>query len=155
VQEQEGNVELCPPEVSGRSRRTHALGIAITAVALLVIAFFLSPSGSGVGTHRQLGLPECGWILAADIPCPTCGMTTAWSHTVKGELLTAFMTQPMGMVLAIAALFVAIGGFITCFTGYSFQPLLYRYRPSRIFFLLIALFLVSWGFKILLHKGIL
>ena len=140
---------------SDRTRRVHAMGVALTALALLSVAYFLTPSSDGVGTHQQLGLPKCGWVLAANLPCPTCGMTTAWSHTVRGDLPAAFMTQPMGMLLAIATVFVALGGFITCCTGYSFQPILYRIPPSRIFILVIVLALAAWGFKILLYKGIL
>ena len=154
--DQEGNnIEGIFPEKSVRARRLYALGIAIAACILLSIAFILKPADKGVGTHRQLGLPQCGWILAADIPCPTCGMTTAWSHTVRGEFLAALKTQPMGMFLAFVAFLVAIGGFITASTGHSFKPLVYKFPPSRIFILVIILALLAWGFKILLHKGIL
>lgn len=155
VIEQEGNAEGCIPEKSERLRRIHALGVAFTACLLLSIAFILKPAEGGIGTHRQLGLPQCGWIFAADIPCPTCGMTTAWSHTVRGDLKTAFMTQPLGMLLALVTLLIAICGFITASSGYSFQPLLYRFPPSKIFILVIALALLAWGFKILLHRGVL
>ncbi len=155
MQEQKETVEICVPVKSERRRRIHAIGVALAALFLLSIAFVLQPSGKGLGTHQQLGLPQCGWILAADVPCPTCGMTTAWSHTVRGEFATAFMTQPLGMLLALAAFLVFIGGSVTACTGYSFQPLLYRFPPSRIFFLLIGLALAAWGFKILLHKGVL
>jgi len=134
--EEECTIEECPPQKSERSRRLHALGVALSAVLLLSIAFVLSPSEEGIGTHQQLGLPTCGWILASDIPCPTCGMTTSWTHTVRGN-------------------FVALGGFITATTGFSFQPLLYRFPPSKIFIVVIILSLLAWGFKILLHKGML
>jgi hypothetical protein len=151
--DQEGNAMGSYPVKSERSRRLHALGVALTALILLSIAFILNPAEEGIGTHQQLGLPQCGWILAADIPCPTCGMTTAWSHTVRGEFPTAFMTQPMGMFLAFITFLVAVGGCITAVTGYSFQPLLYRFPPSRIIILASALALLAWGFKILMHKG--
>ena len=82
-------------------------------------------------------------------------MTTAWSHTIRGELPTAFMTQPMGMLLALLVVCVAVGALITACTGYSFQHLLYRFSPSKLFILLIVLTLLAWGFKILLHRGIL
>jgi hypothetical protein len=140
---------------SERARRLHAFGVSIVAIALLGIAFFLTPSTEGIGTHRQLGLPTCSWILIADLPCPTCGMTTAWSHTVRGELLSAFVAQPLGMLLAIVAFLVAIGGLITTITGYSFKALLYMYSPSTIFIFVGALVLVSWSFKIFLHRGVL
>ena len=147
--------EVGIPVKSEWTRRIHALIVALAAIALLSIAFALSPSSDGVGTHQQLGLPRCGWILVADLPCPTCGMTTAWSHTIRGELPTAFMTQPMGMLLALLAVCVAVGALITACTGYSFQHLLYRFSPSKLFILLIVLTLLAWGFKILLHRGIL
>jgi len=155
VQNQNETVEMCVPVKSERQRRIHAIGVALAALILLSVAFVLRPSAEGIGTHQQLGLPQCGWILAADIPCPTCGMTTAWSHTVRGEFIAAFMTQPLGMLLALAAFFVFIGGCVTACTGYSFQPLLYRFPPSRIFLLLIVLAVAAWGFKILLHRGVL
>ncbi|MBT4523937.1 MAG: DUF2752 domain-containing protein, partial [Phycisphaerae bacterium] len=79
------------PVKSECARRLHALGVSIASLALLSIALLLTPSADGIGTHTQLGLPACGWILAADLPCPTCGMTTAWSHTIRGELPSAFM----------------------------------------------------------------
>ncbi|MBC8309338.1 MAG: DUF2752 domain-containing protein [Phycisphaerales bacterium] len=155
MQDQKDNIGICIPQKSERKRRIYALGVALATLFLLSIAFFLQPSTDGVGTHQQLGLPQCGWILAANVPCPTCGMTTAWSHTVRGELPSAFMVQPLGMLLAITAFLVVIGGFVTACTGYSFQPLLYRFPPSRIFVFLITAALVAWGFKILLHRGVL
>jgi hypothetical protein len=81
-------------------------------------------------------------------------MTTAWSHTVRGQLSSAFMAQPLGMLLAITAGLVAIGGFVTALTGYSFQWLLYRYSPTKVIIVLTSLALLSWVFKILLHKGV-
>jgi hypothetical protein len=153
VEEQNANIDVCIPVKSERARRLHALGVSLTALILLSVAYFLTPASGGVGTHQQLGLPQCGWIIAADIPCPTCGMTTAWSHTVRGNLPTAFMTQPMGMFLAIAAFCVAIGGLITACTGYSFKQLLNTFPPSKIFIVVLVLALIAWGFKILLHRG--
>ena len=143
------------PRKSERKRRIHALVVSLVAMILLSVAVFLTPSVDGIGTHAQLGLPQCGWIAVANLPCPTCGMTTAWSHTVRGEFSSAFMTQPMGMLLALMTVFIAIGSMITVCTGYSFQPLLYRFPPSKIFILVIVLTLTAWGFKILLHRGVL
>jgi hypothetical protein len=82
-------------------------------------------------------------------------MTTAWSHTVRGQLPSAFIAQPLGMLLAFTAVFVAIGGFITAITGYSFQPLLYRFSPTKVIIVIATLTILSWVFKILLHRGVL
>ena len=152
---EEATMEHTMPVKTERARRLHALGVALVAMALLSIAFFLKPSAKGIGTHQQLGLPTCGWILAADVPCPTCGMTTAWSHTVRGELPSAFMSQPMGMLLAFVTIAVALCALFAASTGYSFHGLLYRFPPSKLFLIVALLALVSWGFKILLHRGVL
>ncbi len=146
---------LCVPEKTERSRRLHGLGYAVIAISLLMISFFLQPSSSGIGTHQQLGLPTCGWILAANLPCPTCGMTTAWAHTVRGEFPSAFMAQPLGVLLAFATAIVAICGLVTACTGFSFSFLLYRFSPTKIIITIAIVAIVSWGFKILLHRGVL
>ncbi len=35
------------------------------------------------------------------IPCPTCGMTTAFARAADGDLGKSFLTQPMGCILAL------------------------------------------------------
>lgn len=152
MEEQDDN-NVCLPIRTEKIRRLYALGYALAAIAILAVAFFLQPSEEGIGTHRQLGLPTCGWIVAADLPCPTCGMTTAWSYTVRGEIPTAFNTQPMGMILAFIAMGIAIGGIFVAITGYSFAPLFFTFPPSKLFIIGIILAGAAWGYKILLHKG--
>ena len=128
--------------------------VSVAAITLLMVAVYVQPASEGIGTHQQLGLPQCGWILAANIPCPTCGMTTAWSHTVRGEFPSAFLAQPMGMLLAIGTMCVAVGGGISAMTGYSFNGLLYRFAPSKVFIVIAIVTLASWVLKILLHRDI-
>ena len=153
MNDEEYQFDLRSAGKANRVGRLQALGVSIVAMSLLSVAFFLKPVPGGIGTHQQLGLPTCGWILAADLPCPTCGMTTSWSYTVRGNLLAGFMAQPMGMLLALLSIVIAFGGLLTASTGYSFFHILYRFRPSRLFILAGALALLAWGFKILLHKG--
>ncbi len=56
--------------------RLYAGGLALAAVVILVVAARLAPSDRHLGTHRQLGLPPCGFVAMTGFPCPTCGMTT-------------------------------------------------------------------------------
>ena len=81
--------------------------LAMVCLAPLVLATVLSASPDGHGTHEQLGLPRCAWPAAFDAPCPTCGMTTAFAHTLDGDYTRAFLVQPAGMLIAVvtAALF--------------------------------------------------
>ncbi len=81
-------VQAHHPPVTASStalRRVVGAGVAVGAVSLLGVAAWLDPSPEGLGTHSQLSLPPCGWILTMDLPCPTCGMTTAFAHRVQNE----------------------------------------------------------------------
>lgn len=75
--------------------------LASLCLAPLLLAAVLNASPDGHGTHEQLGLPRCAWPVAFDAPCPTCGMTTAFAHTLDGDLFKAFLVQPAGMLIAV------------------------------------------------------
>lgn len=76
----------------------------LVLLALLLLARWLEPSFSGMGTHQQLGLPPCTSVLVWGVPCPTCGMTTSWALVVRGHLATAAFTNLGGFLLAIIAI---------------------------------------------------
>lgn len=84
--------------------RLTALLSGALLLALLVTARCLTPSPSGSGTHQQLGLPPCTAVLMFDRPCPACGMTTSWAHTMRGNLVAAAGANSGGMLLALIAL---------------------------------------------------
>ena len=71
---------------------------------LLIVARCLQPSSAGMGTHQQLGLPPCGMVRLTGTPCPSCGMTTSWSHFTRGRILDSLGANPGGTLLALAAL---------------------------------------------------
>lgn len=75
----------------------------LVLVALLGIARTLSPSPRGWGTHEQLGLPACAFPLRYQVRCPSCGMTTAWAHLVRGSLIAALRCHVTGTLLGLAA----------------------------------------------------
>ena len=139
---------------SGSVRLNSAVA-ATAALVVLVIAWVLTPSTDGLGTHRQLGLPPCSWITMADIPCPTCGMTTAFSHAAHGDLGSSFATQPFGMVLALGTAVVVLVGFHTAFTGSMLAPFLVGRIGPRIVWLLVACLVLAWIWKIADHRGLL
>jgi hypothetical protein len=78
--------------------------IGVILIGLLVTARTLTPANEGNGTHQQLGLPECGFITMFGVPCPSCGMTTSWSHLTRGQVPSSFQANPGGMVLGIASM---------------------------------------------------
>jgi hypothetical protein len=81
-----------------------AAGLAL--VGLVAVAARLAPDKRGFGTHEQLGWPSCQVRLWTGRPCPTCGMTTAWSHAVRGQWGAAFAASTggvMGFAIAVVA----------------------------------------------------
>jgi hypothetical protein len=79
--------------------RLLAAAIALAIAALLASAARLVPDSRGFGTHEQLGAAPCRMRLWTGRPCPTCGMTTAWAHAVRGELAAAAKVNLGGAVL--------------------------------------------------------
>lgn len=131
------------------SERILAILTAIALLAMLVAGAWLQPAAAGHGTHQQLGMPHCGFLAATHRPCPTCGMTTAVTLAVHRQPLRAFVTQPFGALLALAAsigfwacLHVAIFG---SRLGHLASPLL---RP-RILWIIGILLGISWVYKLL------
>lgn len=127
--------------------RLGGMGLALACAAPLVFAATLTPAAAGIGTHTQMGLPECGFKLATGLPCATCGCTTAFAHAADGSLLMSLMTQPFGAVLSIAlAMMTLIAGW-SAVSGMSLAPL-GRVMATKGFVLSwIVLLLAAWGYK--------
>lgn len=122
---------------------------------VLGIAAGLDPVDRGIGTHVQLGMPECGWIVAMDLPCPTCGMTTAFSFAADGNLLASATAQPLGAILAVGTAMAAVGGAWTLATGSrAFGRLASMWWTSRTGWIAGAAVLVAWAYKMAAHRGL-
>lgn len=78
--------------------------LAALSLGLLATARALKPSASGLGTHTQLGLPPCGFLLWFHVPCPACGLTTAFAHLAHGSLDGSLAAHPLGLPLFVALL---------------------------------------------------
>lgn len=82
--------------------------VLLSCLGLLGLAAWLKPDPRGYGTHEQFGSGPCGMIIVTGYPCPTCGMTTAFAHTVRGQWYRAFMAQPAGFVAALGTIAAAV-----------------------------------------------
>lgn len=85
----------------GRVGRAVLFAWAMFLVAGFALAWSLEPDPRGFGTHRQFGLPECTFRLLFSTPCPGCGMTTSFSHFVRGEFAAAARANETALLLAI------------------------------------------------------
>ncbi len=128
-------------------QRRNALLIGCLLFALLGLARMLEPDASGLGTHRQLGLPPCTTVALFGIPCPTCGMTTSWSHLMHGELAASWAANPGGTCLAIAAALAGLWSLVASARG-SYRPLLTGRIWIAITLAITAITLIDWATKI-------
>ena len=152
-----------PPLISAPPRYTNLsaggrllnLGIALACLALLVTAFYLTPSASGVGTHTGLKMQSCAWLARTGIPCPSCGMTTSFAWFSKGNIIASIYVQPFGFVLALLTtitFWVALYGFIS---GKPVAQLLHRLPAKYTWGAILVLAMAGWAWKIFLQvRGI-
>jgi hypothetical protein len=138
------------PAVTGWGR-VLAGAIALGCLSLLLVAARLMPSPDGLGTHREMGLQECGFLERTGLPCPSCGMTTSFSWFVRGNLLASLYVQPMGMLLAAICGMCVWGGAYIAVTGRPIHRMVSMLPPKYHVIPLLALAVAAWGWKIFIH----
>ena len=151
---QMNNLSLRQPERTQPLRATPGdrIGagvIAILCLTVLSIGAWLSPATQGHGTHKQLGLRPCMWVVTLDKPCPTCGMTTSFSHAGEGSWIQSAKTQPMGTVLVLMTATVFWGAMIQTITGARFNTVIQPALRPRVFLIFGILLLAAWFYKIM------
>jgi hypothetical protein len=121
----------------------------LACAAVLGLAWRITPDPRGYGTHEQLGLAPCGMIIMTGLPCPTCGMTTAFAHTVRGQWARAFLAQPSGFILALATIAAALLALWCAVTGRVPPIPIPILTPLRMCLLALLFFVGGWAVKIL------
>ena len=138
----------------GANNRLVAGAVFVACVGLLGTAAWLSPEAKGFGTHRQLGLPACGFKSATGLPCATCGMTTAFSYAADGDLIASFRTQPAGFLLVLfTAVCTLISGYAMV-SGISLAPLARAVFRPRVILVGVVVLLASWTYTIIISSGL-
>ena len=128
--------------VTGRGRLVAAV-VALGCGGLLAVAGWVRPAANGIGTHRQLGLPACGFYERTGYPCPTCHMTTAFSLSVRGRLVGALATQPAGALAAVVTFLAAVTGGYVVGTG-RVPEWVRRISVKRVGVMAVGVVVVAW-----------
>jgi len=121
--------------------------LAVVCAAALAAGVLLVPSPTGMGTHRILGLPECGMLRATGKPCPTCGVTTSFVLAAHGRFAESAVNQPFGFALFLLVAGCFAGLVFALATGRSWYPVFVRVNPAVILLALLGLLLASWAYK--------
>jgi hypothetical protein len=135
-----------PLQLTKRQRLFCALA-GLFAWGLLLIASQLEPDPSGRGTHRQLGLPPCSFILFLGVPCPGCGMTTSWTLATNGRLVEAWTTNAAGTLLAVFCSGIGLFGLLLAFHGRLTKGLMYllsSHIPHYAIAILVLIAFLDW-----------
>ena len=140
--------ERATPLRSGPIERALAATGALIALSVLVTAAMLAPDPQGHSTHHQLGLPPCAWAVWFDKPCPTCGMTTSFSHAAQGSWLSSITTQPFGALLVVLTCVFFWGATHQALTGSRIGSVAQRAFRPPVFVSLLALAAIAWGYKV-------
>jgi TRAP-type C4-dicarboxylate transport system permease small subunit len=146
------------PRASRARDRLIGAALFLPCSIVLGLAGYLTPDVSGVGTHQQLGLSECIFLVWTGIPCPMCGMTTTFSHMAHLEPFDALLNQPFGVALFLATLFLAVLGGVELVKPAARWRTAVAWASARDRTLALALLaglVLGWVYKILLMQGIL
>jgi hypothetical protein len=81
-------------------------------------------------------------------------MTTAFSHTVRGDFLAAMTAQPAGMLACIATAMAVVGGAYAACTGAPLQRVLGSTIGTRFVWAMIGVLLLGWGYKMAQAGGL-
>ncbi len=114
------------------STRQRVISLLICLGIVLYFAAFAIVGSVKVDLSRYLGY--CGFKQRTNLPCPTCGMTTATIAFAQGRIVHAFSIQPaaglmysLAVLAAILALFVAVSGIYPSFVKRFFAEIKMRH----------------------------
>ena len=126
------------------SRRLLWLSIAGGCAMVLTAAAMIEPDARGYGTHTQLGLPPCGFLLLTGSPCPGCGLTTAFAHGIRGHWSLAASANPLGLALFLVVCACIPLGAAAALRGWSLDAVIDRFALNRWALALAGCAVVVW-----------
>ncbi|MGD0572184.1 MAG: DUF2752 domain-containing protein [Sedimentisphaerales bacterium] len=136
------------------SRATANQRLIAAAVFLVIAAGFTLGWLMGQFQFSLYPYP-CGFKQRYNLPCPTCGMTTAVIVFSHGHICDAFYAQPAAGFFCCLATLIAFFAFLVASFG-VYSPLLERRLASlKLRYILAALFLIlAGGWAVTLTRAI-
>lgn len=105
--------------------------LAVAGLVVLFAAIWIEPDLRGYGTHTQLGLPPCGFLILTGFPCPGCGLTTAFAYGVRGQWWLAGTSNPLGLILFLIVCAMIPVSVLAAVRRWSFASVVERLSLNR------------------------
>lgn len=132
----------------GPGARWGAAAIAAALLGVLALSAWLTPARDGHATHTQLGLPQCGWVVRFNKPCPTCGMTTAFARAAHGDVSGSLRAQPFAAAVSLATAAGFWGAAHVACTGSRLGGLVATALTPRVLWGAAATAVAAWAYKL-------
>jgi hypothetical protein len=132
----------------GRTDKSVAIGLLMSACTILAIAAWLKPAACGYGTHTQLGLPPCNFLRLTHLPCPSCGLTTCFAWAVRLQFWKAFLANPFGILAFLGTVSLIPTSILLLWRRMSFRRITESAHFSKAVYAATALYFLSWIFKL-------
>ncbi len=116
--------------------------------SVFLISIFLTADPVGHGTHTQLGLPPCGFLVMTGLPCPGCGLTTCFTAMIHGDVAAAASANPFGIMLWLVSFSTMIVGAVGFVRGLPVIETLDRLQADKWAILLSVTSLTVWCIRV-------
>jgi hypothetical protein len=134
--------------VYNRTDKSVAAGLLAAACGVLAAAVWLKPAACGYGTHTQLGLPPCYFLLVTHLPCPSCGLTTCFAYAIRFQFWKAFLANPFGLLAFFGTVSLIPSTIFVLWRRISFRRITEGAYFTKAVYVATAFYLMSWIFKL-------
>jgi len=135
------------------SSRQRIIAAVVFLAVLAYFGVFALVAHYQVDMGRHLGY--CGFKQRTNLPCPSCGMTTATLAFAQGNIAEAFLVQPAAGLLYCAAVLAGGLAFFIAVFGMYFDFIKRFFAEIKIRYMILALIIIlASGWAVTLARAV-